>query len=94
MGEADASGQTCAPGRACTSGHATGLDRPPAAFDFVCGACGHAFEVTVDVPIDQIKRPCPRCGSDSTRQTFASCLRNGPLLDPLWGYRGERTNYG
>jgi len=87
-------GETCTSGQTCSSGHAARHDRTPAGFDFICGDCGQAFEVTADVPIDRLKGSCPRCGSDSTRQTFASFLRNGPLLDPLWGYRGERTDYG
>ena len=33
------------------------------------------------------QKHCPECGSESVRQTFASYLRNGPLLDPKWGDR-------
>jgi DNA-directed RNA polymerase subunit RPC12/RpoP len=61
--------------------------------DLVCSKCKRSFQVEATALRDEEKR-CPECGSDSTRQTFASYLRNGPLLDPKWGCAGERSGFG
>ncbi len=62
--------------------------------DLVCSACKHAFQVVADNLLKNEGKHCPECGSESVRQTFASYLRNGPLLDPRWGCSGEGRPYG
>ncbi len=62
--------------------------------DLVCNACKHAFELEAETSLKDDEKRCPECGSDSTRQTFQSYLRNGPLLDPKWGTALERTGCG
>ncbi|OFW58168.1 MAG: hypothetical protein A2133_00650 [Actinobacteria bacterium RBG_16_64_13] len=65
-----------------------------AKLDLVCGACKHTFEVVTGNLLRDEEKNCPRCGSDSVRQTFASYLRNGPLLDPKWADRTNCSNFG
>jgi putative FmdB family regulatory protein len=62
--------------------------------DLVCSTCKHAFEVAAKTNLMNDEKHCPECGSDRVRQTFGSYLRNGPLLDPKWGCREERSHYG
>lgn len=63
-------------------------------FDLVCSACGREFAVEADRPPTDDERRCPDCGSDRVRQTFASYVRNGPLLDPKWGQGPEFKGCG
>ncbi|HJW76784.1 MAG TPA: zinc ribbon domain-containing protein [Thermoleophilia bacterium] len=49
-----------------------------ARYDFVCGECGHVFEVLTTQGITERQKKCPQCGSRSVRQKFWSYLRNGP----------------
>jgi len=65
-----------------------------ARMDLICSQCKHAFQVPVTNNLKNEEKQCPQCGSESVRQTFASYLRNGPLLDPKWGCTGERSTYG
>ena len=62
--------------------------------DLVCSKCKHTFELQAETNLKDEEKTCPECGSDRVRQTFASYLRNGPLLDPRWGCGGERRGYG
>ncbi len=62
-------------------------------FDLICLDCQHAFEVATQTAITDEQKRCPKCGSDHTRQTFGSYLRNGPLSDPNCGAQ-ECTSYG
>lgn len=60
----------------------------------VCKKCRHAFELTTDYPVPEDAKRCPQCGSESIRQTFASYLRNGSILNPdSYDSRGCQT-YG
>lgn len=61
--------------------------------DLVCPDCQHTFEVVTRVAIKQKQKRCSKCGSERTRQTLASYLRNGPLSDPNCGTPGC-TTYG
>ena len=47
-----------------------------ALYDFVCDACGQAFEVFAIGFIKPEQRECPKCGSHEVRQKFASFLRS------------------
>jgi len=62
--------------------------------DLVCGKCRHSFQIRAATTLKDEEKRCPECGSDRVRQTFASYLRNGPLLDQSSGcaaaYRGFR----
>lgn len=62
--------------------------------DMVCGKCKHAFQLEAATILKDEEKCCPGCGSASTRQTFASYLRNGALLDPDWGRTGRRSGFG
>lgn len=62
--------------------------------DLVCSACKHAFQMEAATILKDEEKICPECGSDRVRQTFASYLRNGPLLDPKWGCPGEHRGFG
>jgi putative FmdB family regulatory protein len=64
-----------------------------AQIDLVCSECKHAFEVVTKGAIKGKQKRCPKCDSDSVRQTFASYLRNGPLSDPDCG-SPRCTTYG
>jgi putative FmdB family regulatory protein len=64
-----------------------------ARLDLVCLDCRHAFEVLPRVAIKPKQKRCPECGSEHTRQTVASYLRNGPLSNPDCG-APSRTIYG
>jgi putative FmdB family regulatory protein len=63
-----------------------------ARFDLVCRDCDHAFEMLTRVAIRDSQKRCPGCGSTNVRQTLASYLRNGALLDPDCG--GVRPSSG
>lgn len=45
-------------------------------FDFVCAACGGAFIIESERPVEAAGVHCPACGGEHVRQTFESCLRN------------------
>jgi rRNA maturation endonuclease Nob1 len=62
--------------------------------DLICSKCKHTFEVETENHLKDEQKNCPLCGSASVRQTFASYLRNGPLLDPKWGCTSERSGFG
>jgi rRNA maturation endonuclease Nob1 len=62
--------------------------------DLVCSACGHSFHLEAATVLKDEEKCCPDCGAATTRQTFASYLRNGPLLDPKWGQTRERSGFG
>jgi putative FmdB family regulatory protein len=62
--------------------------------DMVCTACSHAYEVVTPGSLKDEQANCPKCGADTVRQTFASYLRNGALLDPKWGCRSEHSGFG
>ena len=62
--------------------------------DMVCSECKHEYEVTIPGSLKDEQTDCPACGSKSVRQTFNSYLRNGPLLDPKWACRSERSGFG
>jgi DNA-directed RNA polymerase subunit RPC12/RpoP len=62
--------------------------------DLVCSTCRHSFQLEAATTLKDEEKRCPKCGSESTRQTFASYLRNGPLLDPKWGCAGEGRGFG
>ncbi|OFW55786.1 MAG: hypothetical protein A2133_02950 [Actinobacteria bacterium RBG_16_64_13] len=62
--------------------------------DMVCNACGHCYEVATTGSLKDEQTRCPQCRSDSVRQKFASYLRNGPLLDPKRGDRGNGRPVG
>jgi putative FmdB family regulatory protein len=47
-----------------------------AAYDFVCAACGDAFTIECERPVEPSSVRCPACGTERVRQTFASALRN------------------
>jgi len=57
-------------------------NRPPstkeamATYDFICGACGHKFELFVQGFIKDEEKVCPDCGSADVRQKFSSFLRS------------------
>jgi hypothetical protein len=59
--------------------------------DLVCYSCKHAYTVETESVFKDEEKKCPKCGSDSFRQTFASYRRNGPLLDPKWAGLGCDT---
>jgi putative FmdB family regulatory protein len=61
--------------------------------DLVCPDCRHTFEAVTQAAVSQKQRRCPKCGSERTRQTLASYLRNGSLSDPDRGAPGC-TTYG
>ena len=65
-----------------------------ARLDLVCSACNHTFQMVTKTLLKDDEKCCPECGSASVRQTFASYLRNGPLLDPRWGNRDGCRPYG
>ena len=62
----------------------------------VCHSCGHAYQIETDSVFKDKEKNCPKCGSDSFRQSFASYRRNGPLLDLKWAHLGcgENTHFG
>jgi putative FmdB family regulatory protein len=62
--------------------------------DMVCGACKHAYQVVTPGALKDKLTDCPECGSASVRQTLASYLRNGALLDPKLACRSERSGFG
>ena len=62
--------------------------------DLVCSTCKHSFQLDAETVLKDEEKNCPECGSASTRQTFASYLRDGPLLDPNWGQTGGRSGFG
>ena len=62
--------------------------------DMVCNACKREYEVVTPGVLKDEQSDCPECGSASVRQTFASYLRNGALLDPKWACRSERSGFG
>ena len=62
--------------------------------DLVCGSCKHSFQVEATSVLKDEEKHCPECGSGSTRQTFKSYLRNGPLLDPQWSRPSQHTGFG
>jgi len=62
--------------------------------DLVCSNCKHSFQMEATTILKDEEKRCPNCGSETVRQTFASYLRNGPLLDPKWGCRGESRGFG
>jgi DNA-directed RNA polymerase subunit RPC12/RpoP len=71
------------------------LNGPPTIqMDFVCSRCGYSFRLELAVSLLDEERRCPQCDSKFIRQTFASCLRNGPFLDPKWGLERERPGCG
>ena len=45
-------------------------------FDFICAACGDAFSVESERPVEASDLHCPACGGAHVRQTFESRLRN------------------
>jgi putative FmdB family regulatory protein len=61
--------------------------------DLRCNACKQIFEVRTKGSLKDKSTCCPHCGSKAVRQTLASYLRNGPLLDPEWANRCHST-YG
>jgi len=67
---------------------------PKITLDLVCGKCRRSFQIQAATTLKDEEKRCPECGSDRVRQTFASYLRNGPLLDQSSGcaaaYRGFR----
>jgi putative FmdB family regulatory protein len=66
-----------------------------ARMDLVCKTCRHTFTVATRNHLKDEEKRCPQCGSASVRQTFASYMRNGPLLDPdLRGGGGCSRSYG
>ena len=65
-----------------------------AKLDLVCSTCKQSFQIQAETVLKDEEKNCPACGSASTRQTFASYLRNGPLLDPKWGHTQERSGFG
>jgi len=50
--------------------------------DLICRTCKHAFTLEAQTTLKDKSKRCPECDSLSVRQTFASYMRNGPLLDP------------
>jgi putative FmdB family regulatory protein len=64
-----------------------------AQIDLVCQDCDHTFKVVTRLAIKEKQKRCPQCGSENTRQSFASYLRNGPLSSPICGAPGS-TSYG
>jgi rRNA maturation endonuclease Nob1 len=62
--------------------------------DMVCGECKHEYKVVTPGSLKDEQTDCPKCGGALVRQTFASYLRNGALLDPKWACRSERSGFG
>jgi len=62
--------------------------------DLVCSRCKHTFALEAQTNLNDEEKTCPECGSDRVRQTFASYLRNGPLLDPNWGCGAQYKGFG
>ncbi len=64
--------------------------------ELVCKACKHSFVLESKSTLKDEEKRCPRCESESVRQTVRSYLRNGPLLDPEWanGGGGGCRTYG
>ena len=62
--------------------------------DLVCSECKHSYTVEAASILRDEEKHCPQCESKSTRQTLASYLRNGPLLDPEWSRVSQRSGFG
>jgi putative FmdB family regulatory protein len=41
-------------------------------YDFRCGSCGHAFEVTAHIADRDARAVCPKCGSRQVKTVFGS----------------------
>jgi hypothetical protein len=59
--------------------------------DLVCQSCKHSYRVETESIFKDAEKNCPKCGSESYRQTFASFRHNGGLLDKKWADLGCNT---